>query len=380
MADDYSFDTSTTGSIVANTRIGGGTIEVPGDKDMFSVSLTAGTTYTFNLVRFGVSWLNDPYLQLYNPQLTLVAQDDDSGNNLQARIVYTPTTSGTYYLGVMDAASGTGQYQIGATSSTSITGSVSLGALRTQVSEGDSVTFIVSAPISLAGNTYGYVLQGVSATDITSTTMNGQFTIGSDGRARITTTLVNDNLTEGTETLTIGTDIGQNLSVTVLDTSRPMVNVSATARNVLGVYSAFYGNAPTSATYATELGVYNSGGSSNYAADVAARFATTPNQSLAGTVLANLGVTAATTGGYTPSDSFTLVRDALTVYFTAFPSAKGQVVLNLVNLLANLERDTVWGQAAINFNNTLAARYSALPVLADTPAELVGVAHAGFDA
>jgi hypothetical protein len=381
MADDYSFDAATTGSIAPNIRIGGGTIEVPGDKDMFSVSLTGGITYVFNLVRFGTSWLNDPYLQLYSPQLALLAQDDDSGNNLQARIVYTPATSGIYYLGAMDASTGTGQYNISATSSSTLASSVAIGALQTTVCEGDTVSFIVSAPVSLAGNTYGYVLQGVSATDITSTTVNGQFTIGADGRARINVTTVNDGLREGNETMTIGTDIGQNLSVTVQDTSRPMVNMSSTARNLIGVYSAFYGTAPASTAYASELAVYTAGGASSYAADVAARFANTTNQSLAGNVLNNLGVTSTTTGGYTPNESYLLVREALGTYFSAFPTAKGQVVLNLVNLLANLERDMVWGAAAINFNNTLGARYSALPALADTPqAELVGLSHMPLDA
>lgn len=379
MADDYSFDSSTTGLVTVNAvNRSGGTIEVAGDKDLFRVNLTAGTTYVFDLVRFGVNWLTDPLLQLYNPQQQLVAQDDDSGLNGQARIIYTATSSGTFFLGAMDFGSGTGQYNLYGVSTASAR-EVTMGALRTTVSEGDTVTFIASAPVSLAGSTFAYTLSGVSATDISPAPFSGQFTIGSDGHVRITVPIANDGLTEGTETLTIGTDIGVNLSVTILDTSRPAVNLSATARNVVGVYSAFYGSAPTSTGLTSEMATYAAGGASNYAADVAARFATIPNQALAGTVLANLGVTAQNTGGYTPTESFNLVREALTIYFTAFPSAKGQVVLNLVNLLANLERDAVWGQAAIQFNSTLATRAATLS-LADTPADLVGVAPAGFDA
>jgi len=380
MADDYSFDTGTTGLVTVDSiNRSGGTIEVPGDKDLFKVTLTAGTTYTFDLVRFGTSWLSDPFLQLYNPQQVLVAQDDNSGLDGQSRIVYTAAASGTFYLGVMDSAQGVGQYNLFGVSSAS-SREVTIGALRSAVSEGDTVTFVISAPTGLAGSTFQYILSGVSATDI-SGPLSGQFTIGLDGHATIAVQTTNDGLTEGTESLTIGTDIGRNLSVAVLDTSRPTVNMSTAAHSVIGVYSAFYGSAPSSTVYASELAAYSSGTASSYAADVAGRFAGTPNQALAGTVLANLGVTAQTTGGYTPTDSFNLVRDALTIYFDAFPTAKGQVVLNLVNLLANLERDQVWGQAAIQFNSTLAARYTALPALADAPAaDLVGVVHASLDA
>ena len=38
----------------------------------------------------------DPYLYLENPMKNIVAQDDDSGGNLNARILFRATTDGEY--------------------------------------------------------------------------------------------------------------------------------------------------------------------------------------------------------------------------------------------------------------------------------------------
>ncbi len=67
--------------------------------DFFKVSMTAGTTYTFE-----TTGLLDTYGELFNSTSTnssyRVAYNDDGGTNTNFRIQYTPTASGTYYLRV----------------------------------------------------------------------------------------------------------------------------------------------------------------------------------------------------------------------------------------------------------------------------------------
>ncbi len=81
MADDYSGNTSTTGTV----SIGGsttGAIEISGDTDWFRITLTAGQSYTFRLNAAVTGGLGDPYLKLYDAGATLLASNDDGGGNL----------------------------------------------------------------------------------------------------------------------------------------------------------------------------------------------------------------------------------------------------------------------------------------------------------
>jgi hypothetical protein len=77
--------------------------------------MTAGTTYTIDLMRRegGGGGLHDPYLFLEDPTGAVVAQDDDSGGNLNARIVYRAPLMGTYKIIATDLAPNrTGQYTL----------------------------------------------------------------------------------------------------------------------------------------------------------------------------------------------------------------------------------------------------------------------------
>ena len=111
-ADDFAYDTGTTGSVAVNAAATTGLIEVGGDADLFRVQLSAGQAYSFTLERTP-SGLNDPYLTLWNSALDRLAEDDDSAGGGNSRIGFTPTASGTYYLGVSDfLSSGTGGYSL----------------------------------------------------------------------------------------------------------------------------------------------------------------------------------------------------------------------------------------------------------------------------
>jgi hypothetical protein len=76
---------------------------------------------------------------------------------------------------------------------------------------------------------------------------------------------------------------------------------------------------------------------------------------LAAGVLANLGVSGGTLGGADPVASFAALEGALAQIFSVYAHARGQIVLNLGNLLAGLETDAVYGQAAAAFQNMMAS-------------------------
>ncbi|MFN0196126.1 MAG: pre-peptidase C-terminal domain-containing protein [Planctomycetaceae bacterium] len=75
-----------------------GEITFDGDADFFRVHLQAGKTYVFD-AKLGT--IGDTTLVLYaSDGKTILAFDDDGGLGRASRIVFTPQTSGTYYLNV----------------------------------------------------------------------------------------------------------------------------------------------------------------------------------------------------------------------------------------------------------------------------------------
>ena len=100
-------------------------IDTLGDSDWFSVSLTAGQTYYLNLTGYGATELFDTFLSVYNSAGGLLLTNDDTNltirnfsigdsNGLRSSyIAFTPTTSGTYYLGASAFSNSyTGDYMI----------------------------------------------------------------------------------------------------------------------------------------------------------------------------------------------------------------------------------------------------------------------------
>lgn len=80
-----------------------GNIEVEGDVDFFAVQLVAGVTYQIDLEgsRTGSGDLLDPFLTgVFDAGGNRVAQqDDDDGVSTNSRILFTPSVSGTYFIG-----------------------------------------------------------------------------------------------------------------------------------------------------------------------------------------------------------------------------------------------------------------------------------------
>src|SRR3990167_9404423 len=108
---------------------------------------------------------------------------------------------------------------------------------------------------------------------------------------------------------------------------------------VTGLYQAFNGKAAGYNTYTNNLAYAAQNGPAAYAAEIGKGFYNVPAADLAASVLTNVGIVNAT------------LQDALVQIFTAYPvTARGQIVLNLINLLTNLEGDATYGAAATSWN------------------------------
>ncbi len=180
--DDYPWSTSTTGTVVVGGSPATGAIETPDDGDIFKVALIAGITYTFSLSRSGTGGLDDPYLVLYGPDLSQLTFDDDSGGSGNARITYTAPTSGTYYLGAVDYATGTGAYQISATAADAVAPtllSASPADNATGVATDANLVLVFSEAVQAGNgniviyNGNGSIARTIAATDTTQVTFSG---------------------------------------------------------------------------------------------------------------------------------------------------------------------------------------------------------------
>ena len=162
--DDYTSSTGTTGLVSVNGASAKGTIEKIDDCDLFKVTLTAGTSYTFDLARTGGS-LN-PYLELYNASLAYVAINDNATSaTTDAKITYTAPATGDYYLAAWDAASGTGTYALTGkvVSSLNLTGDAS-GNRLTGAGYNDILTGLAGDDV-LVGHAGADILDGRTGMD-----------------------------------------------------------------------------------------------------------------------------------------------------------------------------------------------------------------------
>ncbi|MEM7631460.1 MAG: M10 family metallopeptidase C-terminal domain-containing protein [Pseudomonadota bacterium] len=99
-----------------------GSIASPSDDDYFEIELTAGVRYEINV--YGVDTGNgsgtasDPFLELFddlnlgNPIIALLAEDDNSGIGRNAFIEFTAPTTNTYVIRVSSSDGGTGSYTL----------------------------------------------------------------------------------------------------------------------------------------------------------------------------------------------------------------------------------------------------------------------------
>jgi Ca2+-binding RTX toxin-like protein len=98
-----------------------GSVGVKGEVDKLVFSLTANTTYTFEMLGISsgklpnlTSWqvLADPKLKLVGPSGTIVAANDDAGLGLDAHATFTTTQAGLYTIELSGVGSATGAYRL----------------------------------------------------------------------------------------------------------------------------------------------------------------------------------------------------------------------------------------------------------------------------
>ncbi|MBC5764741.1 beta strand repeat-containing protein [Ramlibacter albus] len=119
------------------------------------------------------------------------------------------------------------------------------------------------------------------------------------------------------------------------------------------LYIAFYGQAPSNPIYNNLIGVAGASSTLNLALTIGNQFATVSDSLLATSVLTNLGITATTI----PAASYTALQTALTQAFAAYPTQRGIVVLNAMNILTTLETDATFGTVAQTFNQSVTNAY-----------------------
>lgn len=81
----------------------------------FNLPVQAGRTYVIELNRLPGQTI-DPYLYLEDANFNILAHDDDSGGNLNARIVYTATRTEQLTIIVTSFSGGTGAMNLTVTS------------------------------------------------------------------------------------------------------------------------------------------------------------------------------------------------------------------------------------------------------------------------
>ena len=124
---------------------------------------------------------------------------------------------------------------------------------------------------------------------------------------------------------------------------------------VVNMNQAVFGNALGNPAYQSQLAVATAtGGQAAIIAGYNSSLASSAAATLATTVLNNMFVT--TAAGVTAANVATLTT-ALTQAFAAYPTAKGQVISNLANILGGFEGEASWGPAATAFNNQAAADF-----------------------
>ncbi|MXO90854.1 M10 family metallopeptidase C-terminal domain-containing protein [Pontixanthobacter aquaemixtae] len=132
--DNISSDTSTTGVMAPGGAVTS-SIDTAGDSDWFRITLQAGETYQFSTYLPG-GGLRDSILTLRDSNGVEIATNDDMNTGAQlyqSEIIFTATTSGTYYLDVSGWGTSTGQYYISSSFplDDSVAGDASTGATIT---------------------------------------------------------------------------------------------------------------------------------------------------------------------------------------------------------------------------------------------------------
>jgi hypothetical protein len=229
--DTYADTLETLGAVSPGTSKTGN-IEIGGDVDVFAISLTAGRTYTFDLkgAPGGGGTLSDTYLTLLNASGGYLTGNSNAAGTNDSRIVYTATTTGTFYLSAAaDYSNLTGTYTLSANAgyiddyrdtyadTLEALGSLATGGSKTGTLEigGDADVFAVTLT---AGRTYTFDLRGspsgggtLTDTYLTLLNASGGYLTGNSNASGSTTDsrIVYTANVSGTYYLTAAADYGK---------------------------------------------------------------------------------------------------------------------------------------------------------------------------
>lgn len=87
-------------------------IEMSGDLDYYRVALEAGARYVIDVSGHGDQPLADAYVAVTDNENAVLASDDDGGAGLDARLRFTPETSGDHLIQVSGLGGSTGSYTV----------------------------------------------------------------------------------------------------------------------------------------------------------------------------------------------------------------------------------------------------------------------------
>ncbi len=155
----------------------------------------------------------------------------------------------------------------------------------------------------------------------------------------------------GSDTNSVSTSTAPVIKTGVPTPVKKATTVTGGNAVVIHMYQALYGMAPSNALL-LDYSFQANNDASTFVKNLTDRFASTNHTDLAKLVLDNLGVTPTTVAAINAKgeSEYALLLDAVKQIFSAFPTMRGQVILNMTNLLAGLESDATYGAAAVAYN------------------------------
>jgi hypothetical protein len=114
-----------------------------------------------------------------------------------------------------------------------------LSAVSQSANEGTNAEFVLTTANVRPGTQLNYTISGVTSADIQGGTLSGSITVDDSGRASISVGLLNDNLTEGSETLSISI-ASQTSSTIINDTSTTPSPRALTQADITNPLTQFY--------------------------------------------------------------------------------------------------------------------------------------------
>lgn len=205
-ADDFADDTTTTGAVTVGSSTTG-KLETPEDRDWFAVDLIAGVAYQIDLkgTATGDGTLRDPRLAgVHDADGNLIENttDDNSGQSVNARVVFTAETTAKHYIAARGSRRGSlGTYTLAVTEQTP-----SMQVKDASATEGEGLGFeVVLDSASSTTITVSYATADGAATAGTNyTAASGTLTFATGDTSKSVTVATTDDTTAGGDkTLTL---------------------------------------------------------------------------------------------------------------------------------------------------------------------------------